>query len=88
MLGALAQPTRLKVVSALARESPGGLAVGEIAAQVATPQNTMSTHLAILSRAGLVVAQRQGRVVRYSVVIDALRTLADYLADDVSSGRA
>ena len=79
MMAALAQPTRLKVVAVLAREFPEGLPVGEIAARVETPPNTMSTHLAILSRAGLVEAEREGRTIRYRALRHGLHGLVAYL---------
>jgi DNA-binding transcriptional ArsR family regulator len=47
-LAALAQPTRLDVFRLLTK--PDGLAAGDIARTLAVPQNTMSSHLAILSR--------------------------------------
>jgi DNA-binding transcriptional ArsR family regulator len=51
-LAALAQPTRLDVFRLLVKHEPEGLAAGDIAKALAVPQNTMSSHLAILSRAG------------------------------------
>lgn len=78
-MSALAQPTRMRVATTLAGEFPKGLPVGELAARVETPHNTMSAHLAVLSRAGLVVARREGRVVEYSADPDAIRSLADFL---------
>lgn len=53
-LSALAQPTRLEAFRLLVRQEPDGLAAGEIARRLDVPHNTMSTHLAILTRAGLV----------------------------------
>jgi ArsR family transcriptional regulator len=58
---ALAQPTRLEVFRLLVTHEPDGLAAGDIARALAVPQNTMSSHLAVLARGGLVVALRQGR---------------------------
>ncbi len=55
-LAALAQSTRLDVFRLLVKREPEGMAAGEIAKALAVPQNTMSAHLAILSRAGLVAA--------------------------------
>jgi ArsR family transcriptional regulator len=53
-LGALAQATRLDVFRLLVRHEPDGMAAGDIARQLDVPQNTMSAHLGILSRAGIV----------------------------------
>lgn len=88
MMSALAQPTRLAVFSALAKHQPGGLAVGQLAKLVETPPNTMSTHLAILARAGLVVPERSGRVVTYSVAPGVIKHLALFLLKRGSDGTA
>ena len=51
---ALSQPTRLEAFRLLVKQEPDGLPAGEIARRLDVPHNTMSTHLAILARAGLV----------------------------------
>ena len=51
-LAALAQSTRLDVFRLLAKHEPEGLAAGDIAKALGVPQNTMSSHLSVLSRAG------------------------------------
>lgn len=80
-MSALAQPTRLRVATTLAGVFPKGLPVTELAARVDTPQNTMSGHLAILLRAGLVATHRIGRIVEYRAEPKTLRSLAEYLLD-------
>ena len=55
-LSALAQTTRLDTFRLLVRREPEGVAAGELARLIDVPQNTMSTHLAILARAGSCVA--------------------------------
>ena len=55
-LSALAQTSRLQVSRLLVQNSPAGLAAGEIALKLAIPHNTLSTHLAILTRAGLLLS--------------------------------
>lgn len=86
-LSALAQPTRLAVFRHLAASYPGDLPAGEIARLCAVPHNTMSTHLAVLTRAGLTAASREGRVVRYRADLDRLRNLVAFLAQDCCDGR-
>ena len=87
-LGALAQSTRLETFRLLVRHEPGGLAAGEVARQLDIPQNTMSTHLAILSRAGLITAERHSRSIVYRANLDALRALTLFLVKDCCEGRA
>lgn len=87
-LGALAQATRLDVFRLLVRHEPDGLAAGEIARQLDVPQNTMSAHLGILARAGLVRSERYSRSIIYRADLDALRALMLFLVKDCCEGRA
>ena len=84
---ALAQATRLQVFRLLIENEPEGLPAGEIARRMAVPHNTMSTHLAILTRAGLITAERQSRSIIYRARLDAVRELAGYLVRDCCGGR-
>ena len=86
-LAALAQPTRLEAVRRLVANEPAGLPAGEVAAQLQVPQNTMSTHLAVLARAGLVHGERQGRLVIFRADLGRLRELTLYLLKDCCGGR-
>ena len=86
-LSALAQPTRLEVFRMLVRHEPQGLAAGEIAKRLDVPHNTMSSHLAILSRAGLISAERQSRSMIYRVELSALRQLVLFLLRDCCNGK-
>jgi DNA-binding transcriptional ArsR family regulator len=87
-LSALAQPTRLEVFRRLVRHEPAGLPAGDVARTLGVPQNTMSAHLAILARAGLVQAERQGRSIVYRADLDALRRLTLFLVKDCCEGRS
>lgn len=86
--GALAQATRLETFRLLVSHEPDGLPAGEVARQLNVPQNTMSTHLGILARAGLVKAERRSRSVIYRAHLDALHGLAMFLVADCCGGRA
>jgi DNA-binding transcriptional ArsR family regulator len=86
-LGALAQPTRLEVFSLLMRHEPDGLLAGDIARRLDVPHNTMSTHLAILSRAGLIAAHKQSRTMTYRAQLPAVRDLVVYLLRDCCGGK-
>jgi len=85
-LGALAQPTRLDTFRLLVRHEPGGMAAGEIARLLAVPQNTLSAHLAILARAGLVSSERQGRSILYRADLACVRALTVALVKDCCGG--
>ncbi len=87
-LGALAQGTRLDVFRLLVRHEPDGLPAGEVARQLDVPQNTMSAHLAILARAGLVRSERRSRQIIYRADLDAVRGLMLFLVKDCCAGSA
>lgn len=86
-LSALAQPTRLDTFRLLVRREPEGVAAGELARLVDVPQNTMSTHLAILARAGLVRGERHSRSIIYRANLRRFREVALYLLKDCCGGR-
>ncbi|WP_213772612.1 metalloregulator ArsR/SmtB family transcription factor [Bradyrhizobium sp. dw_78] len=86
-LAALAQPTRLDVFRLLVKHEPQGLAAGEIARTLAVPQNTMSSHLAILSRAGLVSAQRLSRSIVYRADLKRFQSVVLFMLRDCCDGR-
>lgn len=86
-LSALAQPSRLAAFRLIVEHEPHGLPAGEIARQLDVPQNTMSTHLALLARAGLLSAERQGRTITYRAEIDRMRAVMGYLVNDCCGGR-
>jgi DNA-binding transcriptional ArsR family regulator len=86
-LGALAQESRLAAFRLLVRRGPEGMAAGEIARALEVPHNTMSSHLAILSNAGLVTSRRAGRSIFYGVDFVGLRALMAFLMEDCCQGR-
>ncbi|ESZ08702.1 MULTISPECIES: ArsR/SmtB family transcription factor [unclassified Mesorhizobium] len=85
-LAALGQDTRLGAFRLLVRAGAEGVPAGEIASQLGTVQNTMSAHLKVLDRAGLVRAERDGRIIRYLVDMNAFRNLLAYLMEDCCRG--
>ncbi len=72
-LAALSQSTRLETFRLLVRHEPEGLPAGEVARRLDIPQNTMSAHLAVLTRAGLAIAERQSRSIIYRADLNGLR---------------
>jgi ArsR family transcriptional regulator, arsenate/arsenite/antimonite-responsive transcriptional repressor len=87
-LAALAQNTRLEVFRLLVRHEPEGLPAGEIARTIAVPGNTLSSHLNVLSHAGLVRGERHSRSIVYHAEIARLSELASFLIKDCCGGRA
>jgi ArsR family transcriptional regulator, arsenate/arsenite/antimonite-responsive transcriptional repressor len=85
---ALAQSTRLDVFRLLVKHEPDGLAAGDIARELAVPQNTMSAHLAILARAGLVMSERKSRSIIYRANLVTVQDLTSFMVEDCCGGRA
>jgi ArsR family transcriptional regulator, arsenate/arsenite/antimonite-responsive transcriptional repressor / arsenate reductase (thioredoxin) len=86
-LGSLAQPTRLTAFRHLLAAHPDSVPAGEIARICDVPHNTMSTHLGILTRAGLIAVERQGRGMNYRADLRGFQNLLRYLARDCCNGR-
>jgi DNA-binding transcriptional ArsR family regulator len=78
-LAALAHPVRLRLVRTLAR---GPHTTGELAYAWELTPPEVSRHLAVLRRAGLLTARRQGRYVHYALDLTAATALG---ADLVSA---
>lgn len=80
VLGALADPARLRIVSMLL-DAPEGAGCGcDLEEPLGLSQPTVSHHLKVLREAGLVVGERRGRWVYYRVVEDALEDIAAALS--------
>jgi arsenate reductase len=86
-LDALAQETRLKAFRLLVRHGPEGLPAGQIARELAVPQNTLSSHLARLARTGLVRQRREGRAIIYSADLEHIQELLMFLTMNCCDGR-
>lgn len=86
-LSALAQETRLDVFRLLVQAGAEGLAAGEIATRIGAPQNTLSNHLGILSRAGLAVGERRGRNILYHADFARMSAVLAYLLKDCCGGK-
>ncbi len=85
--GALAQDTRLAVFRLLVEAGAEGMPAGDIARHLGTPHNTMSSHLAVLARAGLVASRRESRSVIYAADYAGIRALIAFMLQDCCKGR-
>jgi len=85
-LAALGQPTRLEIFRMLIRREPVGLSAGAIAEKVGCPHNTLSSHLSILARSGLVRGVRDGRSIIYRADVEGMRRLMSFLQTDCCNG--
>jgi len=76
---ALSDPTRIQIVSLLARRGVP-MNVGEIVAAVEVGQSTVSAHLKVLAEVRFVLAERRGTAAYYrinEVCVDCFPTAAD-----------
>ncbi|HEY6316369.1 MAG TPA: metalloregulator ArsR/SmtB family transcription factor [Acidimicrobiia bacterium] len=83
---ALADPVRLRLLSLIA--AAGEVCACELLEPLGKSQPTVSHHTKALADAGLIVGEKRGRWVWWSVVPDALASLADALAPDRGVVRA
>jgi ArsR family transcriptional regulator, arsenate/arsenite/antimonite-responsive transcriptional repressor len=77
---ALADPTRLRLVSLLATADAGAVCTCDLMEPVGRSQGTVSHHLKVLTDAGLTRSEKRGRNVWYSLVPETLETLRAVLA--------
>ncbi len=61
---------------------------GDVAVQLDVRQNTMSTNLCILTQAGLIRNEREGRAIRYYANMSGIQHLLDFLLLDCCGGKA
>lgn len=79
VMSALAQSTRMKVFVMLMEAGTAGMGSTLIAERVGVPQNLMSSHLAVLSRAGVIEYEKRGRSVMYTAASGVVAALAEFL---------
>jgi DNA-binding transcriptional ArsR family regulator len=85
-LSALAHQHRLTVFRLLVAEGPNGLPAGEIANRLKLQPSTLSHHLALLERAGLLRSWRVERRIFYAVDVEGTRRLVAFLTEDCCQG--
>ncbi|WP_298815039.1 metalloregulator ArsR/SmtB family transcription factor [uncultured Sphingomonas sp.] len=88
IMSALAQASRFAAFRALVEALPEGMASSDIAAAISTTPNTMSAHLSILERAGLVSSEKIGRSVIYRAETAPAEELSDFLAHACERGKS
>jgi DNA-binding transcriptional ArsR family regulator len=84
---ALAQPTRLEAFRLLVRVGPKGLPALEISRRLGTKPSTLSGHLAILKRAGVLTATRHQREIHYAANLSSVNALVQFLIADCCGGQ-
>lgn len=74
---AIAEPRRRRIIDVLAAGGPQE--VGALVTTLNLPQPTVSKHLGVLRKVGLVAVQRRGRRREYSVNAQELKPVHDWI---------
>lgn len=85
-LKALADPLRLRMLSAIAADERGESCVCDLTALGTVAQPTVSHHLKILKNAGLVLAERRGTWVYYRLAPQHQRTIRTLISEFTPQG--
>ncbi|MEO6967050.1 MAG: metalloregulator ArsR/SmtB family transcription factor [Rhodanobacteraceae bacterium] len=81
-LKALAQDSRLAAFRLLVQAGPDGMAVGELGERLNLPGATLTNHLHVLRRAGLVRDVREGRSIRCRANYAHMNALLAFLTEN------
>jgi ArsR family transcriptional regulator len=84
-LKAIAEPTRLRLLSLIAAHDNGEACVCELTDPVGLSQPTVSHHLKVLVEAGLLTREKRGVWAFYTLIPEALGDLAVVLTPATSS---
>lgn len=80
LLKAIAEPTRLRLVSLVAAQADAEACVCDLTEPVGLSQPTVSHHLKVLVDAGLLTREQRGKWAYYRLIPGALDALATLLA--------
>lgn len=84
---ALASEPRIRIVRALVKAAPNGLAAGDLAEAIGAPASSTSFHLSALERAGLLTSRRESRSIVYQASLHSIRELVLFLLEDCCGGQ-
>lgn len=84
---AIAQESRLAIYRLLVKEAPQGLPVGEISRRLEIVPSTLSGHLGILKRTGLLKSTRRQREIHYAANLEIMGDLIRYMLEDCCDGK-
>ena len=87
-LAALAQETRLELFRLLVMIGPEGLPAGVIAERLGVLPSSLTFHLNLLHRAGLISQRRRSRQLIYAAEYATMNALLAYLTENCCAGAA
>lgn len=77
----------MSIYRLLVREGPNGFPVGEISRRLDIVPSTLSGHLAVLKRAGLLKSTRHQREIHYAANVAAMNSLVSFMLADCCNGQ-
>ena len=83
---AMAQESRLAIFQLLMRESPDGLRVSDISKKLGIVTSTLSGHLSVLKRSGLLNSKRNQREIYYSADLETINDLMLFIVEQCCDG--
>ena len=85
-LGALAHEHRLGIYRLLVEQGPAGLPAGRVASKLGLVPSSLTFHLQVLQRAGLINQRRESRQLIYSADFDVMNGVVGYLTENCCAG--
>ena len=85
-LAALGHDARLSIFRLLVKAGDDGLRVSDIGEHLRLAPSTLAHHLSTLVDAGLVLQERQGRMILNRVDFAAMRSMLDFLTAECCTG--
>ena len=82
----LGHPTRLGIYKELVKAGETGLPVGELQKRLDVPSSTLSHHLSALLSVGLVMQEREGRILNCTARYEVLQGIIDFLQEECCAG--
>jgi ArsR family transcriptional regulator len=81
---ALSDPTRREILRLLRRRD---MSAGELADQFPLAKSTLSGHFRLLRQAGLIVSEKRGTTIRYSLNVSAVEEAVGLVMDVLRVGK-
>ena len=86
MMAALAHKDRLRAFRLLMHHAPDGLSAGDIARALQIAPSSLTFHLGVLKRAGLVDSHRVRRSIFYKAALQQMHSILEFLINDCCEG--
>ncbi len=84
----LGHQRRLEIVRLLVKSAPDGLTMGQISSKTKIPDSTLTHHITLLEKSGLITRQQENQTIFCMVNIDVIKKLGRYLLEECCSSNA